>query len=61
MAQACDVQQGGRVREAGGQKGGFEDLRGKGIEDIEAPGEGEEGDGEMHEGGVDWFAGGECQ
>ena len=56
MAQARDVEEGGGVREAGGQEGGFDDLRGESVEDVEAPGEGEEGDGEVHEGWVEGFA-----
>lgn len=56
MPQACDVEEGGGVCEAGGQERGFDDLRGERVEDVEPPGEGEEGDGEVHEGRVEGFA-----
>lgn len=50
---AADVwQRGADVLDESGEL----ELGGCGIEDIEAPGEGEEGDGEVHGGGVEWVA-----
>jgi hypothetical protein len=56
VAQARDVEQRGGVREARGQEGRLHDLRRERVEDVEPPGEGEEGDGEVYQGWVEGFA-----
>lgn len=57
VSETRDVEEGGGVREAGGEEGGFDDLSGQAIQDVEAPAEGQEGDGEVHEGRVDGLSG----
>ena len=55
VAQTRDIKEGGWMGEAAGEEVGFDNLGSKGVEDVEAPGESEESDGEVHEGRVDGF------
>lgn len=57
VAQPGDVEEGRGVCEARCEEGGFQDRRGEAVEDVETPAEGQEGDWEVHEGGVDRFSG----